>query len=110
GANNGHSIDAGVGYTKSYIIGFILSIVLTIIPYYLVVNHSLGTVNTYIVILIFAVLQLIVQIVFFLHLNSGSGPKWNLMAFIFTLVVLIILVIGSLWIMANLDYNMMEHM
>ncbi|MFN8769995.1 MAG: cytochrome o ubiquinol oxidase subunit IV [Neisseriaceae bacterium] len=100
---------SGHGSTKSYIIGFVLSIILTLIPYYLVVNHTLGVEITHIIILTFAILQLLVQVVFFLHLNSESGPKWNLLAFIFTLVVLVILVFGSIWIMNNLDYNMMDH-
>lgn len=104
-----HDNGSAHGSTKSYIIGFILSIILTLIPYYIVVNHTLGVENTHIVILAFAVLQLLVQVVFFLHLNAESGPKWNLLAFTFTIIVLAILVVGSIWIMYNLDYNMMNH-
>ena len=108
-SSSNHGSEMGHGSLKSYIIGFILSIILTLIPYYLVVNHMFSIPVTYITVLFFAVLQLIVQMVFFLHLSSESGTKWNLMAFIFTLIIFIILVVGSLWIMANLDYNMMDH-
>ncbi len=102
--------DNSHGSVKSYIIGFIISIILTIIPYYVVVNHAISTDATYIVIAIAALLQLLVQLIFFLHLGTGTDKEWNTLAFVFTLFVVLILVIGSLWIMYNLDYNMMEHM
>ncbi|MCE3268756.1 MAG: cyoD [Burkholderiales bacterium] len=97
------------GSLKSYIIGFILSILLTIIPYYIVVNHTFGTESTYIAITIFAVLQLLVQLIFFLHMNMSPEGRNVLLSFIFTVVVLFILVAGTLWIMYNMNYNMMEH-
>ena len=103
------SHDKGHGSIKSYIVGFLLSILLTIIPYYSVVSHSIALDYTYIIILTCAVLQLIIQLVFFLHLGTGVDKEWNTIAFIFTVFVLLILVVGSLWIMYNLDYNMMEH-
>ena len=97
------------GTVRYYIIGFILSIVLTIIAYVLVTKHILDFNLTIFSVVIAGILQLAVQLVFFLHLGSESKPRWNLMAFIFTIIIVGILVIGSLWIMHNLDYNMMEH-
>lgn len=99
---------SGHGTYKSYIIGFILSILLTILPYLIVVNHLL--VHNYIIIsvVILGVMQLLVQLIFFLHLSSESKPRWNLLAFLFTVLVVAILVIGAIWIMNNLDYNMMH--
>jgi cytochrome o ubiquinol oxidase operon protein cyoD len=47
-----------------------------------------------------------VQLVFFLHLGGEGKPRWRLTAFLFMLLVLVILVFGSLWIMYNLDYHM----
>lgn len=98
---------ASHGTFKSYFIGFVLSIILTIIPYYLVVNHVLMPDMLYVLVLVLAVGQLIIQVVFFLHLSVESKPRWNLIAFIFTLLVVCILVIGSIWIMHNLNVNMM---
>ena len=97
------------GTVRYYIIGFILSIVLTVIPYVLVTQHILDSDLTIFSIIVAGILQLVVQLVFFLHLGSESKPRWNLMAFIFTIVIVGILVVGSLWIMHNLDYNMMDH-
>ncbi|MCX8514110.1 MAG: cytochrome o ubiquinol oxidase subunit [Pseudomonadota bacterium] len=98
------------GTFKSYIVGFILSIVLTIVPYYLVVQHALKTETTFILVVLLAIAQLFVQLYFFLHLSTKQSQRWNLMTFLFTCLVLFILVAGSLWIMWNMNYNMMEHL
>lgn len=60
-------------------------------------------------IVIFAVLQLLVQLIFFLHLGKGNDKRWNTLAFLFMIMVVLIVVIGSLWIMYNLNYNMSGH-
>jgi cytochrome o ubiquinol oxidase operon protein cyoD len=110
---NNHQVDvatgAGHGTLKSYIVGFILSIVLTIIPYLIVVDHMLIGNALLLTVVGLAVLQLLVQLVFFLHLSTASEQRWNLMTFMFTVLILVILVVGTLWIMWNLNYNMMDH-
>lgn len=95
------------GNLVSYIVGFILSIILTLSAYFLVVNKLLSG-NTLVGAIVFlAVLQLLVQLVFFLHLGRESGPRWNLFMFLSMLLIVAIVVVGSLWIMHNLDYHMM---
>ena len=96
------------GTVKSYIVGFIISLVLTIIPFLIVANHWLSNNASYMTIGLFALAQLFIQLVFFLHLSFKSSAKWNLNVFLFTLVVVLILVLGTLWIMVNLDYFMMH--
>ncbi len=92
----------------AYVIGFGLSLVLTLAAYFTVTRHALtGQVAT-LVLAGLAVAQLLVQLVFFLHLGRGPKPRWNLVIFCFMLLVVGILVIGTLWIMHNLDYNMMH--
>lgn len=92
--------------TATYVFGFIFSILLTIVPYMLVVNQRL-TGNTMIIALVaIALSQMIVQLYFFLHLGSERKPRWNLLAFLFMALVVLIVVVGSLWIMNNLNYNM----
>ena len=95
------------GTMKSYIIGFILSILLTLSPYCLVVYNLLQAHAAYIAIALFALSQLLVQVVFFLHMTTEAKPRWNLTAFVFTIFAALVFVVGSLWIMYNLDYNMM---
>ena len=95
------------GTIKSYLIGFILSITLTIIPFMLVANQLFSTHNLILALTLAAVLQLFVQSVFFLHLNTSSEARWNLLTFIFMIIVVLILVGGSLWIIYHMNYNML---
>jgi cytochrome o ubiquinol oxidase subunit IV len=103
-----HGSGSGHGSLKSYIIGFILSLLLTIIPFTLVINHMLKLEYLIGAVVILAIMQLFVQLIFFLHLGSESKPRWNLTAFVFSVIIVAILVAGSLWIMYNLNYNMMH--
>jgi len=94
----------------SYVAGFLLSIILTFAAYILVANHILSGVSLVAVIIGLAIIQLFVQLFFFLHLGKESKPRWNLLMLSFALGVVIIIVFGSLWIMNNLNYNMMQDM
>lgn len=93
----------------SYTAGFVLSILLTITPFLVVVNHLMSGWMLTFTLVGFAVSQLMVQLIFFLHLGRESKPRWNLLVFLFALLVIIIVVVGSLWIMDNLNYNMGGH-
>jgi cytochrome o ubiquinol oxidase operon protein cyoD len=100
------------GTFRSYATGFILSIILTVGAYTFVQLHVLShhkmfshEMLTY-AFLGLAVLQFIVQLVFFLHLADESKPRWNLVVFLSTLGIVLILVVGSLWIMNHLNYHM----
>ena len=84
---------------KEYVIGFILSIVLTIIPLVLVMNPILSKTATVITILVMAVLQFVVQLVFFMHIREGEKPRYNVQTLILGLVIVFTIVAGSLWIM-----------
>ncbi len=65
--------------------------------------------TTLAVVVICAVVQVIVHLVYFLHLDSKSEGGWNLVAIVFSAIIILIVVVGSLWIMWNLNYNMMPH-
>lgn len=95
------------GSYAAYITGFVLSIVLTLIAYLSVVNAWFSGVGLVAFVSGLAVLQLLVQLIFFLHLSRESKPRWNLMSFLFAALVVLIVVIGSIWVMYNLNYNMM---
>ena len=95
--------------TGAYAIGFMLSILLTIVPYMLVVNGKTEGIKLLIALSMFAMAQLTVQLVYFLHLAGESRPRWKLMTFLFAAQAIVIIAIGSLWIMHNLNYNMMPH-
>ena len=93
---------------KEYLTGFMLSVVLTAIPFWLVMAKVLPTPGiTTLVILAFAVVQVVVHMVYFLHMNPKSEGGWNLLALVFTLVLVVIVLAGSLWVMHHLNTNMM---
>lgn len=91
----------------SYITGFLLSIFLTIVPYVMVTERVFGRDSLVIGIVFFAIAQLCVQVLFFLHIPAKAKPYWNIIVFVYTLLIVAFLVIGSLWIMHNLNTNMM---
>jgi cytochrome o ubiquinol oxidase operon protein cyoD len=91
---------------RSYSLGFAASILLTLVAYLSVVSHILSSAFLIGFIIIIAVIQLYVQLKFFLHLGSGANARWNIMIFIFMAITVGILVMGSLWIMNNLNYHM----
>lgn len=93
----------------SYTVGFVLSLVLTLAAYFTVVNDVLTGKAVVMAIAGLAVAQLLVQLIFFLHLHRESKPRLNLLVFSFMLMVVGIIVIGSLWIMENLNYHMLPH-
>lgn len=88
-----------------YFVGYGLSLLLTLSAFALVAQQSLSKRNLVAVVVLLALIQLFVQLRFFLHLGKESKPKWNLAAFAFMAIVLVILVFGSLWIMYSLNYS-----
>lgn len=97
--------EAGHGSVRSYAIGFGASLILTAAAYVTVSQNLFGRSVTIGVIAALAIMQLVVQLVYFLHFGRESKPRWNLMAFLFMLMVLFIVVFGSIWIMNNLSYH-----
>ncbi|RAP72172.1 cytochrome o ubiquinol oxidase subunit IV [Candidatus Erwinia dacicola] len=90
-------------------IGFILSVILTGIPFWMVMDGGASKATILTVVHICAVVQVLVHLVYFLHLDSKSEGGWNLIAIVFAALIILIVVVGSLWIMWNLNYNMMSH-
>ncbi|MBZ9698350.1 MULTISPECIES: cytochrome o ubiquinol oxidase subunit IV [unclassified Mesorhizobium] len=99
---------AAHGSFQSYLTGFILSVILTAIPFWLVMSGAIDDKQaTAIVIMAFAVAQIVVHMVFFLHMNTTSEGGWSMLALIFTLILVVIVLTGSLWVMYHLNANMM---
>lgn len=98
---------AGRGTFTSYVTGFILSVVLTGLAFWLVMNGSLSKMSLLIAIFAAAIAQILVHLHYFLHLGSSSTARWNILSLIFTVLIMILFVGGSLWIMYSLNYRMM---
>jgi cytochrome o ubiquinol oxidase operon protein cyoD len=97
---------SGRGSLTSYSIGFAMSILLTLDAYLFTVHHIFTGQGLVWAVMGLAWIQLLVQLLFFLHLGSESKPRWNLVMLLFALMVLVIIVFGSIWIMNNLNYHM----
>lgn len=104
--------EMGRGTLGTYITGFVLSLLLTGTAYALVWGHVHSAHERFShhfiipVVLGLAVLQLLVQLVFFLHLSRQSKPRWNMLMLAFAFIVIFIVVGGSVWIMDSLNYHM----
>ena len=92
---------------RTYLIGFLLSVVLTAVPFWMVMTGAAGPQATAATIVALAVVQILVHTVCFLHVNTRSEGGWTLLAYVFTAVVLVIMIAGSTWIMYHLNTNMM---
>ncbi|MDQ0188621.1 cytochrome aa3 quinol oxidase subunit IV [Alicyclobacillus cycloheptanicus] len=96
---DGHS-GAGHAFPWHHVIGFVISIVLTLIALWLVLNGVMPASGLMTVILLLAVLQIGVQLFFFMHITESPGPKYHVLALVFGAVFLITIVAGSIWIMS----------
>ena len=96
------------GSLRDYVLGFALSVVLTVIPFWLVMGGAtLSKGIVAFVIIAFAVAQMVVHVVYFLHLKPGSEDGWNMTSLVFTLILVVITLAGSIWVMFHMDANMM---
>ena len=108
---DGHHDDAhgaSHGSLRDYLTGFFLSVVLTAIPFWLVMTGAMADKNAAaLTVMAFAAVQIVVHMIYFLHMNSRSEGGWTMMALIFTIVLVVIVLSGSLWVMYHLNTNMM---
>jgi cytochrome o ubiquinol oxidase operon protein cyoD len=105
-----HGYETGAAHSslKGYVTGFVLSVVLTAVPFWLVMSKVFDkSSTTAAVILGFAAVQIVVHMIYFLHMNTKSEGGWTLLALIFTVMIVVIALSGSLWVMYHLNHNMM---
>jgi cytochrome o ubiquinol oxidase operon protein cyoD len=106
--NHDHD-DVGYHATyKGYLMGFLLSVILTAIPFWIVMDNVIPNARTAgVVLLVFAAMQMVVHIIYFLHLNAKVEGGWSMLAFVFTVIVVGIMLAGSIWVMYHMNANMM---
>ena len=105
--DHGHT-EGGHGSVKSYLTGFVLSVILTVIPFWLVMGGVLdNSLVTTLAILVLGGVQMVVHVVYFLHMSTKSEGGWTFMALIFTITLVVITLCGSIWVMHHLNTNMM---
>jgi cytochrome o ubiquinol oxidase operon protein cyoD len=106
-ADGAHEIEMPHASMRDYLIGFILSVILTAIPFWLVMERPLSDGATAAVIMVFAAVQIVVHMVFFLHMSPKAEGGWSITSLTFTIIIVVIMLAGSLWVMHHLNTNMM---
>ncbi len=101
-----HGHDHAPATLRGYLTGFILSVVLTAIPFWLVMSSALDSKTvTIAIILALGAMQIVVHVIYFLHMDAKAEDGWNLMSFLFTATLILIMLVGSMWIMFHLRDN-----
>lgn len=99
--------DGAHGSLTSYTAGFFLSLVLTGLSFGAVMSGAVPHQMILPAIVVLAVVQLLVQLILFLHLGSAPDQRSNTVIFVLTGMLIAIVVAGSLWVMHNANVNMM---
>lgn len=95
------------GSRRDYAIGFLASVLLTAVPFWMVMTGAAGAAATALTIATLAVVQIVVHVRFFLHVDSRGEGGWTLVSFIFTAIIVVITIGGSIWAMYQMNSNMM---
>jgi len=110
-ALHSHGDTHGHGTRGGYVAGFLLSVVLTVIPFWLVMSHAITNLGLVAVIIFgLAIVQIVVHVRYFLHVDSKAEGGWTLMSFGFTVLIVGIMLSGSIWVMYHLNSNLMPAM
>ncbi len=95
------------GSVKEYITGLFLSIILTLIPFGLIIYSNMPAGTVMAVIIACAIAQLLVQAIFFLHMNGSSSQSWNTTSAVYTIFTVLFFVICTIWIFNHANHNML---
>lgn len=96
------------GSLKAYLRGFVAALLLTCISFLMVLGGFERRVTLYALIGL-AVLQAFVQLIFFLHVGQEAKPRWETLTFAFMILILLIVALGSFWIIHDLNIRVMGH-
>ncbi|MGD6083841.1 cytochrome o ubiquinol oxidase subunit IV [Xanthomonas citri pv. citri] len=111
-ANHHHTdtaADAHAGGLKSYyLIGFVMAVILTVIPFAMVMSGAFSKGVTIVVISVMAAVQMLVHMVYFLHMDRTPEQRSNVQVGLFSLLIIGIVIVGSLWVLHNMNVNMMH--
>lgn len=106
--SHGHNNGTGHSTVKGYVTGFILAIVLTVISFGLIMlKDKISETALYIGLFAAAILQMLVHLHYFLHLDRSTEQRWNVIAIGFTAILLFIFIGGTMWVMYTLNSRMM---
>jgi len=104
---NHEKVEIPQGSLRSYFIGLIVSLALALIAYFAVAFKVTQGITLHLLLGLLGLIQAWSFLYYFLDLGNEEKPRWNLGVFLFMVLVTVILVVGSLWIMYHLNYNLM---
>ena len=106
GHDHGHGVQLPHASFRGYMTGFVLAVILTVIPFWLVMGEVMDSKSaTIAIILALGAVQIVVHVVYFLHMDAKAEAGWNLMSFLFTATLILVILVGSIWIMSHLPDN-----
>ena len=97
----------GAGRWPTYTVGYVLAVILTVASFAMATTHLLTPASLVAALVVLAVGQMLVHLIFFLHITTAPAHKTNILAIVLTLLIITLVVIGSLWIMSQLNQHMM---
>lgn len=101
-----HEFDVAAG-VRGYLVGLVVAALLTAASFWALGSKLIWAPGVGIALLVLAVAQMGVHLVFFLHITTGPDNTNNVLALAFGLLIVVLVVTGSLWIMYNLNHNML---
>ncbi|WP_250481984.1 cytochrome o ubiquinol oxidase subunit IV [Caballeronia sp. NCTM5] len=92
---------------RGYLIGFVLAVVLTVASFWAATSGAFKGESAIVALAVLAAVQVIVHVVFFLPVNSSKGQRWHAISFAYTILMSLILIVGTVWVMHNVHMLMM---
>ena len=95
-----------VSETVAYVIGLALALILTGVSFWVASTSTLWGPGVAVGLVVLAIAQMGVHLVFFLHITSGPDNTNNVLALAFGVLIVFLVMVGTIWIMAHMDANM----
>jgi cytochrome o ubiquinol oxidase operon protein cyoD len=97
----------GHGSLRGYLVGYVVAVLLTIASFLAAETNAMTPSSVIAAITVLGIAQMLVHLIFFLHISTSPHQRTNILAFAVTLLIVSMIVAGSLWIMSHLESNMM---
>ena len=92
---------------RSYVLGLVIAILLTMASFWAVRTHLIYGPGIPMALVVLAVAQMGIHLVFFLHITTGPDNTNNVLALAFGILIVGLVVFGSVWVMTHLNHNML---
>jgi cytochrome o ubiquinol oxidase subunit IV len=93
---------------RGYLVGFVLAVILTVASFWSVMSGTFKGETALIVLAVLAAVQMVVHVVFFLHVNTSKEQRWHAGSFAYTIAMALVVIVGTVWVMHNVHMLMMS--